>query len=90
VHGMHAATSKFENSAEGSSCKLKFVHGAALPNTVTDNRLCCLCWLYFPRLSVVTRFIQKILIVQVKPGQSSKGCCQLRFCDKKFVSVNAA
>jgi hypothetical protein len=27
VHGMHAAaTSKVENSAQGSSCKLKFVH----------------------------------------------------------------
>ncbi len=24
---MHAATSKVENSAQGSSCKLKFVHG---------------------------------------------------------------
>jgi hypothetical protein len=23
----HAATSKVENSAQGSSCKLKFVHG---------------------------------------------------------------
>jgi hypothetical protein len=27
VDGMHAATSKVENSAQGSSCKLKFVHG---------------------------------------------------------------
>jgi hypothetical protein len=27
VHGLHAATSKVENSAQGSSCKLKFVHG---------------------------------------------------------------
>ncbi len=26
MHGMHAATSKVENSAQGSSCKLKFVH----------------------------------------------------------------
>jgi hypothetical protein len=26
-HGIHAATSKVENSAQGSSCKLKFVHG---------------------------------------------------------------
>jgi hypothetical protein len=26
VDGMHAATSKVENSAQGSSCKLKFVH----------------------------------------------------------------
>ncbi len=24
---MHAATSKVENSAQGSSCQLKFVHG---------------------------------------------------------------
>jgi hypothetical protein len=29
VHDMHAATSKVENSAQGSSCKLKFVHGLA-------------------------------------------------------------
>jgi hypothetical protein len=27
VHGMHAATSKVEYSAQGSSCQLKFVHG---------------------------------------------------------------
>jgi hypothetical protein len=27
VHSMHAATSKVVNSAQGSSCKLKFVHG---------------------------------------------------------------
>ncbi len=27
---MHAATSKVENSAQGSSCKLKFVHGHIL------------------------------------------------------------
>ncbi len=27
MHGIHAATSKVENSAQGSSCKLKFVHG---------------------------------------------------------------
>ncbi len=27
MHSMHAATSKVENSAQGSSCKLKFVHG---------------------------------------------------------------
>jgi hypothetical protein len=26
VHGLHAATSKVENSAQGSSCQLKFVH----------------------------------------------------------------
>jgi hypothetical protein len=26
VHGLHAATSKVVNSAQGSSCKLKFVH----------------------------------------------------------------
>jgi hypothetical protein len=26
LHGMHAATSKDENSAQGSSCQLKFVH----------------------------------------------------------------
>ncbi len=26
MHGIHAATSKVENSAQGSSCKLKFVH----------------------------------------------------------------
>jgi hypothetical protein len=30
VHGMHAATSKVENLAQGSSCKLKFVHGESL------------------------------------------------------------
>jgi hypothetical protein len=27
VHGMHSANSKVGNSAQGSSCKLKFVHG---------------------------------------------------------------
>ena len=27
MHGLYAATSKVENSAQGSSCKLKFVHG---------------------------------------------------------------
>ncbi len=27
MHGLHAATSKVVNSAQGSSCKLKFVHG---------------------------------------------------------------
>ncbi len=26
MHGMRAATSKVENSAQGSSCRLKFVH----------------------------------------------------------------
>ncbi len=27
---MHTATSKVENSAQGSSCKLKFVHGLSV------------------------------------------------------------
>jgi hypothetical protein len=27
---MHAATSKVENSAQGSTCQLKFVHGAVM------------------------------------------------------------
>ncbi len=26
MHGMHAANSKVENSAQGSSCQLKFVY----------------------------------------------------------------
>jgi hypothetical protein len=26
MHAMHAATSKVENSAQGLSCQLKFVH----------------------------------------------------------------
>ncbi len=30
MHGIHAATSKVENLAQGSSCKLKFVHGSTL------------------------------------------------------------
>ncbi len=30
MHGIHAATSKVENSAQGSSCQLKFVHVAAI------------------------------------------------------------
>ncbi len=30
MHGMHAATFKVVNSAQGSSCKLKFVHGQYL------------------------------------------------------------
>ncbi len=41
MHGMHAAaTSKVENSAQGSSCKLKFVHGEA--NILLDlaERVC--------------------------------------------------
>ncbi len=29
VHGMHEDTSKIENSAQGSSCQLKFVHDKA-------------------------------------------------------------
>ncbi len=28
MHGMHAATSKVENSTQGSSCKLKFVNSS--------------------------------------------------------------
>ncbi len=27
MHGLHAGTSRVENSAQGSSCQLKFVHG---------------------------------------------------------------
>ncbi len=29
MHGLHATTSKVENSAQGLSCRLKFVHAAA-------------------------------------------------------------
>jgi hypothetical protein len=36
VHGLHAATSKVVNSAQGSSCKLKFVH----EHTHTQSRKC--------------------------------------------------
>jgi hypothetical protein len=44
VHGLHAATSKVVNSAQGSSCKLKFVHGTtfggnSLFNDNFDNRV---------------------------------------------------
>ncbi len=28
MHGLHAATSKVENSAQVLSCQLKFVHGS--------------------------------------------------------------
>ncbi len=27
MHGLHAGTSRVENSAQGLSCQLKFVHG---------------------------------------------------------------
>jgi hypothetical protein len=30
VRGLHAATSKVENSTQGSSCKLKFVNASSL------------------------------------------------------------
>jgi hypothetical protein len=36
---MHAATSKVENSAQGSSCKLKFVHALSGAATV-ESREC--------------------------------------------------
>jgi hypothetical protein len=32
VHGLHATTSKVVNSAQGLSCKLKFVHGVSETN----------------------------------------------------------
>ncbi len=34
MHGTHAATSKVENSGQGLSCQLKFVHGQQQANTV--------------------------------------------------------
>ncbi len=34
---MHAATSKVENSVQGSSCKLKFVHGSSLKQLSLEN-----------------------------------------------------
>jgi hypothetical protein len=37
VHGLHAATSKVVNSAQGSSCKLKFVHGRPHYDGVSMN-----------------------------------------------------
>ncbi len=36
---MHAATSKVENSAQGLSCKLKFVHGMAQSHRI-EIELC--------------------------------------------------
>ncbi len=42
MHGMHAATSKVENLAQDSSCKLKFVLG----NTYNmEGRVSCFVWL---------------------------------------------
>jgi hypothetical protein len=38
VHGLHAATSKVVNSAQGSSCKLKFVHGS--PSKSVNCQIC--------------------------------------------------
>jgi hypothetical protein len=37
VHGMHAATSRVVNSAQGSSCKLKFVNGSANKDFKKEN-----------------------------------------------------
>jgi hypothetical protein len=36
---MHADTSKVENLAQGSSCKLKFAHGYSSSAMVTDEKL---------------------------------------------------
>ncbi len=37
MHGMHAATSRVVNSAQGSSCKLKFVNGSANKDFKKEN-----------------------------------------------------
>jgi hypothetical protein len=39
VHGLHAATSKVVNSAQGSSCKLKFVHGYSSEKCIVQKSL---------------------------------------------------
>jgi hypothetical protein len=41
---MHAATSKVENSAQGYSCKLKFVHGVCVHALCLQGCAHCLHW----------------------------------------------
>ncbi len=53
MHGMHTATSKVENSAQGSSCKLKFVHGLAY--------ICTLNLLDIPNNVIISHY-QNIII----------------------------
>jgi hypothetical protein len=48
VHGIYAATSKVENSAQGSSCKLKFVHA---PVHIFD-----IVSFFIPDVSLLSRF----------------------------------
>ncbi len=49
MHGLHAATSRVVNSAQGSSCKLKFVHDTDV--NLNRNDLTML-----PEMSIIFNF----------------------------------
>jgi hypothetical protein len=50
VHGIHAVTSKVENSCQGSSCQLKFVH---VPHSGAKVNNYCLIPKYRAKLKIV-------------------------------------
>ncbi len=62
MHGIHAATSKVENSAQGSSCKLKFVHG---PCHYDECRDLSIVMLIFAAPKISLRKVEKRICAEV-------------------------
>jgi len=70
VHGLHAATSKVVNSAKGSSCKLKFVHGELL------QKVCVLPCSVHASLEFEC-FLNKFMLPCSVHPQVQKSCCNI-------------
>jgi hypothetical protein len=65
VHSMmHAATSKVENSAQGSSCKLKFVHEWTL-EVWANNTTGFMTAVHIPMAKLTSLFVLRISDKQV-------------------------
>ena len=56
MYGRHAATSKVENSAQGSSCQLKFVHDSVKVLFIKES----FAYIQFHFLSVTQKSRQQV------------------------------
>jgi hypothetical protein len=71
-HGMHEAPSKVENSAQGSSCQLKFVHGLDQIQIVYRQELHCFCCLRQRKNLVPLAFLnfKCLLVFKCRSGRA--------------------
>jgi hypothetical protein len=78
----HAATSKAENLAQGSSCKLKFVHGCTVTSHAVYSK--CAYWYWHTRKLHIKKFMKLTPVARFM--DSTVGYCNCLF---KLVFVQA-